>query len=55
MSNKIEDIYVNTANYSKEELQTLLNEWKAGKFPNLKKAILNAQVRHWKVIEGYEK
>ncbi|EGT31639.1 hypothetical protein CAEBREN_13707 [Caenorhabditis brenneri] len=50
-----EVIHVNGSEYTKEELKTFLNEWKAGKLPKLKRAVLATEVPAWDVLEEYDR
>ncbi|CAL2051991.1 unnamed protein product [Caenorhabditis brenneri] len=50
-----EVIHVDGSEYTKEELRTFLNEWKAGKLPELKGVMLATEVPARDVIEGYER
>ncbi|EGT36857.1 hypothetical protein CAEBREN_15949 [Caenorhabditis brenneri] len=50
-----QEIHVYGANYTKEELRTFLEEWKAGKLPKLKELTLGTKEPPLYVIEGYER
>ncbi|CAL2028358.1 unnamed protein product [Caenorhabditis brenneri] len=54
MCTESELIQVKGSGYTKEEYRTVLSEWKAEKFPKLKKLKLGTIASLWDVTEGFE-